>query len=177
MPSHATRIILARHHRVIKARRAAATASRSRWLTTFVAVMALLLALIIVAGVAWVTAASAASVVAWRYFTRDLPAVSAVGSLQLPETTMIYDRNGLLLYEAVDPKEGKRTSVSLNEVPINLIKATVGVEDPTYFDNPGVDLRSIGRALLSNYQAGRVTQGASTITQQLVKNSLLDPEV
>lgn len=177
MPSQATRIVLARHHRVIKARRASAAASRGRWLTTFVAVMALLLSLMIVAGVATATAASAASVFAWRYFTRDLPSVSAVGSMQLPETTMIYDRNGVLLYEAVDPKEGKRTSIPLSEMPINLIKATIGVEDPTFFDNPGIDVRSIGRALLSNYQAGRVTQGASTITQQLVKNSLLDPEV
>lgn len=139
--------------------------------------MALLLALIIVASVASVTAASAATVVAWRFLTKGLPSVTTVGSMQLPETTMIYDRNGLLLYEAVDPKEGKRTSIPLSDVPINLIKATIGVEDPTFFDNPGVDIRSIGRALLSNYQAGRVTQGASTITQQLVKNSLLDSEI
>ncbi len=63
-----------------------------------------------------------------------------------------------------------RTPVDLNEVPKTLISAVVATEDHTFFDNPGVDVRSSFRAFLSNVGSGGIGQGGSTITQQLIKN-------
>jgi 1A family penicillin-binding protein len=141
-----------------------------------VLVVLLLLATSTLVAASIVVGTGIATAYAFNLLTRNLPPVSTIGSIQLPETTMIYDRNGVLLYEVVDPKEGKRTSIPLSEVPVDLIKATIAVEDASFFENPGVDGRAIGRALLGNFQAGRVTSGASTITQQLVKNSLGEAE-
>ncbi len=63
-----------------------------------------------------------------------------------------------------------------NQIPQSLKNATIAVEDANFYQNPGVDLRGIVRALLQNYQAQEVVSGASTITQQLVRNVLLSPE-
>lgn len=85
----------------------------------------------------------------------------------------IYDRNGELLYQVFDPNEGYRTTVSLEEVSPYLLQATLAVEDPTFYENPGVDLRGIARAAWQNLRHGDIVQGGSSITQQLVKNVLL----
>src|SRR6266498_3818431 len=88
-----------------------------------------------------------------------------------------YVRDGqTLLYELVDPQGGRRTVVELDRMPKALRDATIAVEDANFYDNPGVDLRGILRALLQNYQSQDVVSGASTITQQLVRNVLLPPE-
>ncbi len=176
MPAHTTRSIIFRHHRVSKARKEASQA-RTAWLARIIALLVLVSMVFTFFVTAVFASASAATAVAFRSITSNLPSVTTIGTTKLPETTMIFDRNGVLLYEAVDPKEGKRTSIPLSAMPTDLIKATIAVEDPSFFENPGVDVRGILRALLSNYQAGRVTSGASTITQQLVKNSLLTSEV
>ena len=63
-----------------------------------------------------------------------------------------------------------RTPVDLDEVPKTLVDAVVATEDHTFFDNPGVDVRSSLRAFLSNVGSGGIGQGGSTITQQLIKN-------
>ena len=63
-----------------------------------------------------------------------------------------------------------RTPVDLSEVPKTLVDAVIATEDHTFFDNPGVDVRSSFRAFLSNVDSGGIGQGGSTITQQLIKN-------
>jgi 1A family penicillin-binding protein len=119
----------------------------------------------------------AAAVWAYNYYGRGLPDPTAIGQYRPAETTRIYARDGrTLLYELVDPTGGRRTVVPFDRIPQPLKDATVAVEDADFYENPGVDLRGIVRALLLNYQAQEVVSGGSTITQQLVRNVLLPPE-
>src|SRR6266511_2678087 len=116
--------------------------------------------------------------VVYYYYVRELKDLEAgIGTHRPAETTQIYARDGqTLLYELVDPQGGRRTVVNLDRIPQSLKDATVAVEDAGFYNNPGVDLRGIVRALLLNYQAQEVVSGGSTITQQLVRNVLLPPE-
>ncbi len=66
--------------------------------------------------------------------------------------------------------------VQLAEVPTSLRLAVLSAEDDRFFDHPGLDARAVARAFWSNVRAGRVVEGGSTITQQLVKNRLLSAE-
>lgn len=90
-----------------------------------------------------------------------------------PLTTEIYDRNGVLLYRIYDGKN--RTLVKLSEIPTTLIDATLAIEDQNFYHHIGVDFPAIIRAFYHNLTTGS-HEGASTITQQLIKNSLLTPE-
>ncbi|MCX7680630.1 MAG: transglycosylase domain-containing protein, partial [Anaerolineae bacterium] len=114
---------------------------------------------------------------AYAYFTRDLPEPEQIEAAEQNfETTKIYDRTGqVLLYEVIDPFGGDRTWVSLDQIPEELICATVASEDKTFWTNPGFDPRGIARAFWSNLQ-GRRIQGGSSITQQLIKNIVIEPE-
>ncbi|MGW8318142.1 MAG: transglycosylase domain-containing protein [Candidatus Promineifilaceae bacterium] len=85
------------------------------------------------------------------------------------ETTRITDRNGYLLWEIFG--EGKRTRISLDRIPQNLIDATIATEDDTFYDNIGLDAPSLVAAIISNLRnPDDRPQGASTITQQLVRH-------
>ena len=90
------------------------------------------------------------------------------------ETTRIYDRKGVLLYEK-QPDEGVREYVTLDRIPKVLINATTAAEDPTFFDNKGVDPYAILRAVYINL-TNKGSSGASTITQQVARNLYLPPE-
>ena len=80
-----------------------------------------------------------------------------------------YDRNGNLLFELNTTE--KRLWLAYNEIPADLINATVTVEDDTFWTNYGFDPAAIGAAVFSNYQSeGGRPVGASTITQQLVRH-------
>jgi len=68
-----------------------------------------------------------------------------------------------------------RQPVRYQDVPTVLVDAVVATEDRTFWTNPGVDPAGLMRALVQDLGSGRVAQGGSTITQQLVKNRLLDP--
>ncbi|MDP2964981.1 MAG: transglycosylase domain-containing protein [Pelolinea sp.] len=92
------------------------------------------------------------------------------------ETTRIYDRNGNLIYEILDPNAGRRTYTSLENISPYVIAATIATEDKDFYTNPGFDPWGILRALWQNYTTGRVVSGASTITQQLARSLLLSPE-
>ncbi len=91
------------------------------------------------------------------------------------ETTRIYDRDGNPLYEIIDPNAGRRTYVPLNRMSPYLIAATLATEDKNYYSHPGFDPTAIVRAFLQNYQAGGISSGASTITQQLARLLLFGP--
>jgi 1A family penicillin-binding protein len=92
------------------------------------------------------------------------------------ETTRILDRNGQVLYEILDPNEGRRTYIPIAEISPNLIAATIATEDKEFYSHPGFDLFAMIRALWQNYQSGGTVSGASTITQQLARALLLSPE-
>src|SRR5262249_37678093 len=80
------------------------------------------------------------------------------------------DRHGVPLREARTEERFAHT-VEVSEVPANLIHAMLAAEDKRFFDHHGIDVAALARAVTGNLRHGRVTSGASTITQQLVKIS------
>lgn len=104
--------------------------------------------------------------------TRSLPSPQKLISSE-PLTTEFFDRNGVLLYRLYEGRN--RTLVELKKLPPHLIQATLSIEDKNFYSHPGFDLQAILRATINNFQH-RKQQGASTITQQLIKNTLLTPE-
>jgi membrane peptidoglycan carboxypeptidase len=83
----------------------------------------------------------------------------------------IYDRNGHLLAEM--DQNGIQHDIPLAKIPVNVVNATVAIEDHTFWVNPGVDPSSIVRAALADVTSGHITQGGSSITQQLIKSEIL----
>ena len=126
-----------------------------------------------------VLALIAASIAVYGYYSiaRTLPSVDDLRSRASQfETTRILDRNGLLLYEILDPNAGRRTYVPLDKISPYLVAATIATEDKDFYNHPGFDFWAIVRALLDNYRTGGQGGGASTITQQLARALLLSPE-
>ncbi len=114
-------------------------------------------------------------IVIYAWIFADLPAINKLqAGLMLP-STRILDRNGRLLYEIIDKNGGRNTAVPLSKMPQVLIDATIATEDGNFYATSGVDLEGIVRALWINLQGGEVRAGGSTITQQVVRNLLLDP--
>ncbi|EAQ14690.1 1A family penicillin-binding protein [Maritimibacter alkaliphilus HTCC2654] len=66
--------------------------------------------------------------------------------------------------------------VTLDEMPAHLAEAVVAIEDRRFFSHGGIDPRSVGRAVMANASAGEIVEGGSTISQQLIKISYLEPE-
>src|SRR6266849_675796 len=123
---------------------------------------------VMLSGLAFVGVAAAAT---FGYFASDLPAASDLATVPIPLTTHIYDRTGEhLLYTLSDER---RDLISIDAVPKRMQDATVAIEDKTFWTNPGVDVAGIIRAFQINSASGRITQGGSTITQQLIKTRLL----
>lgn len=104
---------------------------------------------------------------------QDLPSPEKLTEVRQPLTTKFYDRNSTLLYSAYEGRN--RILVNLDELPKHLIDATVAIEDKHFYEHQGIDPYAILRAAISNSQ-GKEFQGGSTLTQQLIKNSLLSPE-
>lgn len=103
----------------------------------------------------------------------DLPDPETLITRSSPDTSKIYDRNGKLLYEILDPHAGRRTRVALGDLPLSLKNAVISVEDANFYDHPGVDLAGVARALWQFMRAGEIVSGGSTITQQLARELLL----
>lgn len=108
------------------------------------------------------------------YVVGDLPSVKELKTAPLALSTFIYDRSGTELLYTLE--EERRELVALDEVPAVMQNATIAIEDKSFWSNPGVDVAAIVRAAIENLNRGEVTQGASTITQQLVRARLLDNE-
>ncbi|HEX2849155.1 MAG TPA: transglycosylase domain-containing protein [Acidimicrobiales bacterium] len=92
----------------------------------------------------------------------------------LSERSVLTDRYGNVI--AVLHADENRSPVSLDEIPPHVVDAVLDVEDDSFYEHHGVNVRAIVRAAAANAEAGGVAQGGSTITQQLVKNQLLTPE-
>ncbi|MGD1993064.1 MAG: penicillin-binding protein 1C, partial [Anaerolineae bacterium] len=106
----------------------------------------------------------------------DLPSPDTLYDRQSGVSSRILDRHGRLLYEVVDPHAGRHTPVPLDEIPLGCQQATIATEDANFYSHPGVDLTGILRAVWINLRGGEVLAGGSTITQQLARNLLLDPQ-
>ncbi len=103
----------------------------------------------------------------------DLPSLSPDSFSVAQRSILITDRNGRLLYEVIGEEGARHSPVPLSDVPQACIEATIATEDARFYSNPGVDAGAILRALWGNIRGGEVLSGASTITQQVVKNLLL----
>lgn len=131
----------------------------------------------------------------WKNFILFFAGISALilgiiiiwlSSLKIPDfhsfedrkttnSTKIYDRTGeILLYDI--HRDTKKTDIHFEEMGSNIKNATVAIEDSEFYNHGGIRITSIVRAVLSNFFGGSKTQGGSTITQQLVKNTLLTQE-
>lgn len=107
-------------------------------------------------------------------FGRDLPDVSKLKDMNFAETTHIYDRNGHELYRIFGSEN--REYVKLADISSYIIHGTIAIEDKNFYHHFGFDPIGILRAQLKNIQEESISQGASTITQQLAKNIFLSPE-
>lgn len=91
-----------------------------------------------------------------------------------PLTTYIFDRNGEKIANIFDKEN--RAYATFDEIPPQVIEALLAIEDTTFFEHRGVNIDAIFRAIVKDIKAGKLVEGASTITQQLVKNTLLTRE-
>ena len=107
------------------------------------------------------------------YFAGDLPSIESLQSTKLTQTTRILDRNGNLI-EALYHEN--RTVVPLSKISTKLQRATIATEDRTFYSNSGVDYRRLLIAIAYDLTHHSGTLGGSTITQQVVKNDVLDTE-
>ncbi len=105
----------------------------------------------------------------------DLPTPTAQNLRAVRPSTLIFDRQGQLLFEAIGD-QGKQTPLAFGQIPAACWQATVAVEDSRFFRHPGVDPLAIARAAVQNLRSGGIISGASTITQQLARNTLMTPE-
>ncbi len=152
--------------RTSRARQAAksATIARAAWASTIV-----LAALVLAVVTASVGAAAA-------YYQSESGLVRGLQqTIAAKDSVRIYDDKGVLLYQF--NQDGAQHSISLAHIPVSVVNATVAVEDHDFWVNDGIDFTSIVRAAVDDVQSGRITQGGSTITQQLIKGQLLGGNV
>lgn len=109
------------------------------------------------------------------YYGRDIEHVdvAAIRDYRPPQVTRIVARDGTVLGEIFSQR---RTLIRFDEIPTHVVNAFLAAEDADFYNHEGMDYYGMARAALTNLEAGRARQGASTITQQVVKNFLLSPE-
>ncbi|MDP9468870.1 MAG: penicillin-binding protein, partial [Chloroflexota bacterium] len=104
---------------------------------------------------------------AYRYFASGLPDPLLLDGIAMPASTYVYDRTGTLLLARFECEN--REEVHYASLPDWIVNATVAAEDRTFWTNDGIDYSASVRAALANLEAGAIVQGASTITQQVIK--------
>ena len=106
--------------------------------------------------------------------TIKLPDVSTFEARKIANSSKIVDRNGVVLY---DINQGvRRTEVPLAEMGTNIQHAVVAIEDAHFYTHHGIRPTSILRAIFVNLTSGSFSQGGSTLTQQIIKNTLLNTD-
>ncbi len=96
---------------------------------------------------------------------------SVLQASPLPQPSRILAADGSVIATFYDEN---RVSVRLSQVPIVMRNALIAIEDSRFYEHHGVDFKGLGRAFVTNSQAGTVRQGGSTLTQQYVKNILIE---
>ena len=104
--------------------------------------------------------------------TLKIPDLSSFETRQISQSTKIYDRTGTILLYDVNAGS-KRTVVPLSQISPYIQDATLAIEDVNFYNHGGIDVKSIFRAMLADLTPGGVKEGASTITQQVIKNAIL----
>lgn len=116
---------------------------------------------------------SAIGYMLYSRWTKDLPDVNSLRNVQYQTPFSIYTKDRALIAQF---GEKKRTPISINKIPQQLINAFLAAEDDRYYSHPGVDYKSLVRASLQLLLTGKKKQGASTITMQVIRNFLLTRE-
>jgi len=109
---------------------------------------------------------------AFAYVAKDLPNPNQINARQITESTKIFDRTGQILLYDIHGEE-QRTIISPEQIPDYIKWATVAIEDESFYKHQGIDFKAIIRAFWANLTNRTISQGGSTITQQLIKNSIL----
>jgi len=109
----------------------------------------------------------------YLYVMRDIPSVKVLKRFENKPVSSIYGLNGELIYLIVPDN---RIFVDYNKIPQYVKDAFLAAEDAEFFKHGAIDFQSIVRALWKNITSGRVVQGGSTITQQVIKSLMLGPE-
>lgn len=107
------------------------------------------------------------------WILKDLPSPTRLVSSTIPQSTQILDRNDKLLFTIYKNKD--QTFIPLSTVPKSMQEATIAIEDKNFYNHGAIDFKGILRAAVAILFHQRI-EGGSTLTQQLVKNSLLSPE-
>ena len=111
------------------------------------------------------------------YFSSDLPDYKILSNYKPPVSSRVHSGEGQLIAEYAIQK---RLFIPYDSVPKNVIQSFLSAEDKNFFSHPGIDAKSITRAIIKNIQnifSEKRLEGASTITQQVAKNFLLTSEV
>lgn len=126
-------------------------------------------------GVLGIIAAASTIVGVFWYYGRGIEGidVAAIRDYRPKQVTRIVARDGTVLGELYSER---RTMVGFEELPTHVVHAFLAAEDADFYNHKGMDYVGMVRAMISNIEAGAIRQGASTITQQVVKNFLLSPE-
>jgi penicillin-binding protein 1C len=107
--------------------------------------------------------------------TLELPDFKSFTDRKIQNSTKIYDRTGTIVLYNVN-QNIKRTVIPYEAMGLNIKNATVAIEDSEFYQHSGIRITSIIRATIWAKLTGKNVQGGSTITQQLIKNTLLTPE-
>lgn len=116
----------------------------------------------------------AGTILFW-FATTPIPDINDFETRRVPQSTKIYDRTGtVLLYDVYGSI--RRTTVPLDQVSPYIKKAVIAIEDPTFYSHIGIEPKAILRAIIADIITMDFGQGGSTITQQVVKNTILSSE-
>jgi 1A family penicillin-binding protein len=114
------------------------------------------------------------SFIMFFWYSRDLPTPAKLSASNFPQSTKIFDRSGVLLYDIY--RDENRTYITLDQIPKTLQEATIAIEDKDFYRNQGFSISGYLRAFRNAVLSRRIAGGGSTLTQQLVKNTLLSSE-
>jgi penicillin-binding protein 1C len=118
-----------------------------------------------------ITIIAGISLIGLAFMFKDVPSPAKLVKTPAPISTQILDRNGKLLYEVYS--QYKRTPIAFAVIPDYVKQATIAIEDKNFYHHHGIDFTGIIRSAFNTLFKGKRLAGGSTITQQLVKNSLL----
>ena len=111
-----------------------------------------------------------AGLVAYHHFADELPSTKTLQQYRPKTVSYMYAKDGRVIGEFAHEF---RLVTPLSRIPKKVIEAFVAAEDANFFQHPGVDLVGMARAFIKNAEAGRIVQGGSTITMQVVRTFLL----
>lgn len=113
-------------------------------------------------------------ILATVFFITQVPSPENLSNREVAQATKIYDKNGELLYDIF--KNQNRTPIKLSDIPDNVKKSTISIEDKDFYKHQGFSVLGYARSMFELVVNRKIEGGGSTLTQQLVKNALLSSE-